>query len=340
MVRTLLAMVAAIAFAAHATAAEPGTMKAVRMHDFGGPEVLKYEDVPKPAPGPGEVLVRVKAAGINPVDWKLRDGMGRSMLKPPFTLGFDVSGVVDAVDPTAKDFKPGDEVFAYLALARGGGYAEYAVVPAKDLAKKPAKIDHIHAAAVPLAALTAWQGLFDHAKLQAGQTVLIHGGAGGVGHFAVQLAAAKGIKVITTSSAQNVEFVKSLGAQTVIDYKSQKFEDIAKDLDAVFDMIGGDTLERSYQCLKEGGYIVSIVAAPDQAKLAAKKAKGSRFLVQPDAKQLSQIAALIDDGKLKPDVSATFDLQDAGKAQELSKSGGTGRGKIVLSVPDQAAAVR
>jgi NADPH:quinone reductase-like Zn-dependent oxidoreductase len=334
--RSLLASFAALAFSAVASlaGAEGGdTMKAVRMADFGGADVLKYEDAPKPTVGAGEVLIHVKASGVNPVDWKLRDGMGRGMLKPPFILGFDVAGVVEAADAGVKDFKVGDEVYVYLPIAKGGGYAEYVSAAADVVAKKPAKADFVHAAATPLAALTAWQALFDKANLQPGQTVLIHGGAGGVGHFAVQFAAWKGATVIATSSATNAEFVKSLGATTVIDYKKEKFEDIAKNVDVVFDMIGGDTLARSYQCLKEGGFLVSIVAPPDQTKLAEKKAKGAIFLVQPNSKQLTEIAGLIDAGKVKPDVSATFPLQDAAKAQEQSKSGSSGRGKIVLTVP-------
>lgn len=323
-------------------AGEPAqTMKAVRMHDFGGPEVLKLEDVAKPAAGPGEVLIRVKAAGVNPVDWKLRDGMGRGMITTPFVLGFDVSGVIESVGQNvgessgndAPALKPGDEVFVYLPINRGGGYAQFTTAPASSIAKKPTKIDHVKAGGVPLAALTAWQALFDKAGLKPGQTVLIHAGAGGVGHFAVQLAVWKGAKVIATASAANAEFVRGLGAQRVIDYKSEKFEEIVKDADVVFDMIGGDTLERSYQCLKEGGYLVSIVAPPSPAKLAERKARGSVFLVQPSGTQLAQIAALIDEGKLKPEIDTTFELKDVAAAHERSKSGKSGRGKIVLTVP-------
>jgi NADPH:quinone reductase-like Zn-dependent oxidoreductase len=319
--------------APNAGVATNDTMKAVRMHDFGGPEVLKYEDVERPSPAAGEVLIHVHAAGINPVDWKLRDGMGKGRITPPWTMGFDVSGIVESADVSVGDFKKGDEVFAYLPISKGGAYAEYVAVPSSAVASKPKTIDHVHAAAVPLAALTAWQALFDQAKLQPGQTVLIHGAAGGVGHFAVQFAVNKGVKVFATASAQNAEFVKGLGAERVIDYKKEKFEEIAKDVDVVFDMIGGETLDRSYQCLKEGGYLVSIVAGPDREKLAARKARGSVFLVMPNGEELTQIASLIDAGKIKPDVSATFELKDAAKAQEMSKSGGSGRGKIVLTVP-------
>jgi NADPH:quinone reductase-like Zn-dependent oxidoreductase len=336
--RTIIGLVALVAGALTAmpTAAlqpDPSTMKAVRIHDFGDASVLKYEDAPKPIPQTGEVLIRVQAAGVNPVDWKIRDGMMRGRLKLPAILGYDVSGVIEGFGEGLTAFKQGDEVFAYLSLTTGGGYAQYVCVPSSDVAKKPAKLDHKHAGVVPLAALTAWQAMFDTAKLQAGQTVLIHGAAGGVGHFAVQLAHAKGAKVIATASAENAEFVKGLGADQVIDYKKQKFEEIAKDVDVVFDMIGGDTLERSYGTLKEGGFLVSIVAPPDQAKLAARKAKGAVILVKPDGDQLKEIAKLIDEGKVKPDISAEFELKDIAKAHERSKSGGSGRGKIVLTVP-------
>lgn len=310
------------------------TMKAVVLHEFGGPEKLKYEDVPRPRAEAGQVLVRVRAAGVNPVDWKIRDGGMRGRIKLPMTMGFDVAGVVEEVGEGVKDFKKGDEVYSYLGVGPGGGYAEFAAIPAKDVAKKPAKADMKQAGAAPLAALTAWQALFEQAKLEKGQTVLIHGAAGGVGHFAVQFAAWKGATVIATASAENAEFVKGLGAATVIDYKAQKFEDVAKDVDVVFDMIGGETLQRSYGVLKEGGYLVSIVAAPDRETLEKKHAKGSVFLVRPEGKQLAEIATLIDEGKVKVDVSAEYPLKEAGKAQEKSKSGGSGRGKIVLTVPE------
>jgi NADPH:quinone reductase-like Zn-dependent oxidoreductase len=308
-------------------------MKAVRLHEAGGPDTLKYEDVEKPAAGPGQLLIRVKAAGVNPVDWKIRDGGMKGRLTLPMTMGFELAGVVDAVGEGVKDFRAGDQVYTYLGVGGGGAYAEFAAVPAKDCAKKPAKASWTQAGGTPLAGLTAWQALFDHAKLDKGQTILIHGAAGGVGHFAVQFAAWKGAHVIATASAENAAFVKSLGAERVIDYKTEKFEDLVKDADAVFDIIGGDTLKRSYGVLKEGGYLVSIVAGPDKAELEKKKAKGTVFLVHPDARQLTEIAGLIDGGKVKVDVSAEFPLKEAGKAQEENKSGGKGRGKVVLTVP-------
>lgn len=325
----------AIVFGASAStllASEPGaTMKAIQISKFGGPEVLELKDVPRPSPAAGEVLVRIHASGINPVDWKVRSGGFRSGLKLPYIPGYDVSGVVEEAAPNVKDFKPGDEVYSYITITRGGGYAEYVALPAASVAKKPVKIDHTAAAGVPLAGLTAWQALFDNAGLKPGQTVLIHAGAGGVGHFAVQFAKAKGARVIATASAANQDFLKKLGADVCIDYKAQKFEDVAKDADVVFDMIGGDTLARSYQCVKKGGYVVSIVQPPAPDKLKEFGLSGKVFLVQPNAAQLAEIAQLIDDGKVVPHVSETFPLAEAAKAQEKSKEGHT-VGKIVLKV--------
>ncbi len=308
------------------------TMKAVRIHEFGKPGVLVYEDAPRPQAGPGEVLVSIHAAGVNPVDWKIRSGMFRGMNAPmPMILGFDISGVVESVGADVQQFRQGDEVFAYMSLRRGGGYAEFVAVPEGELAIKPKSIDHVHAAGVPLAGLTAWQALFDTAGLKEGQTVLIHGGAGGVGHFAVQMARARGAKVIATASAPNHEFLKSIGADQCIDYRTQKFEEHVKDVDVVLDTIGGDTQARSFQVLKPGGYLVSIVQPPDPELLAQHEIKGRVILVQPNGKQLAEIAALVDQGKVKPHVSETVPLRDAAHAHIQSQGGHT-RGKIVLKV--------
>ncbi|MCG3122169.1 MAG: 2-haloacrylate reductase [Phycisphaerales bacterium] len=306
------------------------TMHAVRIHQFGGPEVLTYEQAPRPVPATGEVLIRIHAAGVNPVDWKIVKG-GFGAGKFPMIVGYDVSGVVDTLGEAATRFRTGDEVFAYLPLQSGGGYAEYVCAPEMVVSAKPKTIDHVHAAAVPLAALTAWQALFDTAKLEKGQTVLIHGGAGGVGHFAVQLAKWRGATVITTASAPNHEFLKELGADQVIDYKTQKFEDVVKDVDVVFDTVGGETRERSYGVIKKGGFFVSIVGPPAPDKLKEHGIRGKAFLVQPNGAQLAEIAALIDSGALKPTVSHVFPLDQAGKAHEQSQTGHT-RGKIVLEV--------
>ena len=319
--------------AAARQASDAATMKAVRLHEYGPASALRYEDAPKPAPGAKDLLVRVHAAGTNPVDWKIRGGM---MPLPkeamPIILGYDVAGVVEAVGAEVKGFKPGDEVFAYLSLQRGGGYAEYTIVRESEAAMKPKNADFVHAAAVPLAALTAWQAMFDTAGLKEGQTVLIHGGAGGVGHFAVQLAKARGAKVIATASEKNVAFVRSLGADTVIDYKAQKFEDVANDVDVVLDPIGGETQERSFGVLKPGGFLVSIVQPPAPEKLKEKGVRGAVILVKPNGGELAEIAALIDTGKVKPEVSETLPLAEGAKAQTLNESGAVSKGKIVLKV--------
>jgi NADPH:quinone reductase-like Zn-dependent oxidoreductase len=270
---------------------------------------------------------------VNPVDWKIRSGQIPAFAATmPYTPGYDVSGVVETLGDGVTDFKVGDEVYAYMALNRGGGYAQFAALPASEAAKKPASMHHVQAAAVPLAALTAWQALFDTAKLQPGQTVLIHGAAGGVGHFAVQLAHAKGAKVIATASERNIDFVKTLGADQVIDYKAQKFEEVVKDVDVVFDTVGGETTDRSIGTLKAGGIIVSITGMPDQARCKEKGVRGTAILVKTSGKQLAELAAMIEAGTLAPTVGSTMFLADAAQAQELSESGKTPRGKIVLIV--------
>ena len=310
------------------------TMKAIRFHAFGGPEVLSLEDAPRPEPKQGEVLVRVRAAGVNPVDWKIRSGHLRA-LNPdlPQTPGFDVSGTVEELGAGVERFKKGDEVYGYLSLKRGGAYAEFVVAAESELASKPKKLDHVQAAAVPLAGLTAWQALFDTAGLKEGQRVLIHAGAGGVGHFAVQLAKARGAHVIATASEKNLAFLRELGADEVIDYRAQKFEELARDVDVVLDPIGGDTLERSLLVMKKGGFLVSIVGDVPQAKLAERGLRGAAILVAPNAKELAEIGALIDAGKVKPVVSEVVPLAEARRAHELSQTGHT-RGKIVLRVAD------
>ncbi|MBI5365277.1 MAG: NADP-dependent oxidoreductase [Planctomycetes bacterium] len=307
-------------------------MKAARLHEFGVPNVVKVEDVPRPEPKEGEVLVRVHASAVNPIDWKVAQGLVRSLGKSlPYTLGCDVSGVVEEVGAKVVGWKTGDEVFAYSNLMRGGAFAEYVVLPAAELATKPKTVDHAHAAAIPLAGLTAWQALFDTAKLEAGQTVLVHAGAGGVGHFAVQFAKVKGAKVIATASKDKLAFVKELGADVVIDYQAQAFEELVKDVDVVFDMIGGETQAKSYGVLKKGGFLVSIVGAPPKAELDARGLRGAGILLKPDAAELKTLAELVDAGKVRPHVSATFPLAEAAKALALSKEGHA-VGKIAIEV--------
>src|SRR5437773_10379703 len=227
-------------------------MKAVQIHAFGGPEVLQYEDVPQPQPRPNEILVRVHAASVNPVDWKIREGHLSATL--PMIMGIDFSGVVESVGNGVTKYRSGDAVFGQVA-DESGGYAEYAVAMESDVARKPEELDHIRAAALPVAGLVPWQALFDTANLTAGQTVLIHGAAGGVGSFAVQFAKWKGARVLGTASGAHVEQVRQLGADQVIDYRKTKFEEVARDVDVVLDTIGGETQERSWRVLKPGGEI-------------------------------------------------------------------------------------
>jgi NADPH:quinone reductase-like Zn-dependent oxidoreductase len=310
----------------------PSTMKAIRAHEHGGPDVLRYEDAPVPKPGAGELLVQVYAAGVNPVDWKMvRAGGGRGRGgQLPMIPGYDLAGVVRAGGDGA-GFAPGDEVFAFADLGRGGAYAEYAIVRTSEAATKPKSVDFVHAAATPLAALTAWQALFDTAKLDKGQTVLIHAGAGGVGSFAVQLARWKGATVIATASKENLDFLKQLGADQAVDYRNERFEDAAKNVDVILDPVGGETQARSWACLKKGGILVSIVSRPSADEAEKHGVRAAGILVKPDASELKQIADLVDSGNVKPQVGQTFPLADAAKAFEQSQTGHA-RGKIVLTV--------
>lgn len=310
----------------------PQTMKAVRIHSWGGPEVMRVEDAPLPVLADDDVLVRVVVAAINPVDWKIRQGYLKDMLphKLPLILGWDVSGVVTAVGAKVTAFKIGDEVYSRPDISRDGAYAEYIAVRESELAPKPASLDHVHAAAVPLVGLTAWQAMLENAGLQSGQTVLIHGAAGGVGTIAVQLAKWKGARVIATASAANHDYLRALGADVVIDYHTQRFED-AGPVDVVFDLIGGKTQERSWSVVKPGGALVSVVAPPPAE--AGRKA-GARALftfIQPNAGQLRQLAALIDAGTVKVTVEARYPLAQAVEALERVRQGHT-RGKVVLEV--------
>jgi len=309
------------------------TIKAVRLHSHGGPEVLVLEEVPRAEAGAGEVLIRVHAAGVNPLDWKARAGHVKAWLQHrlPLILGWDVSGVVEAVDPGVTAFKIGDAVYGMLDFERDGAYAEYVAARSVNLALKPNSIGHNQAAAVPLASLTAWQSLFEVAGLQPGQTVLIHGGAGGVGHFAVQFAKWKEAKVIVTASAANENFLRGLGADEVIDYRSTRFEKTVHDVHVVLDTIGGDTQQRSWQVLRKGGILVTTlrISSPEVAR--DHSVRGEEVLVHPDTAQLTEIAALIDAGDLKPSVAAVLPLAEAGRAHGLSQTGHV-RGKIVLQV--------
>jgi NADPH:quinone reductase-like Zn-dependent oxidoreductase len=312
------------------------TMKAIVVHDYGGPEVLKYEDRPKPEPKEDQILVRVIAAGVNPVDDASRSEKYAKFfgITLPFIPGYDIAGVVEKAGAKISKFKAGDPVYAYLNLKDGGGYADYAVATEVEAAKKPKWISFTEAAAVPVCALTAWQALIDKAKLSAGQTVLVHGGSGGVGSFAIQIAKARGAKVIATASTRNQDLLKQLGADVAVDYTKQKFEDFAKDVDVVLDSVGKDTLARSYGVVKKGGFIVTIVARIDQAELDKHGIRGASLGVEPTSSQLVEIGKLIDEKKIKVIISQTFPLSEAAKAQEQVATGHT-RGKIVLKVAEE-----
>jgi NADPH:quinone reductase-like Zn-dependent oxidoreductase len=329
---TVVLATASCAFAA----SSQSTMKAIAVHKFGGPDVLKLEAAPRPEPKENEMLVRVIAAGVNPVDDGLRSGHYSKYFgpKPPFVPGSDIAGVVEEIGAKVTKFKLGDPIYAYLDLDRGGGYAEYAITNEKEAALKPKSLTFDEAAATPIVALTAWQALIDTAKLSAGQTVLIHGGSGGVGTFAIQIAKARGAKVFATASTPNQDLLKQLGADVAIDYTKQKFEDIAKDVDVVLDCVGKDTLQRSYGVVKKGGFLVTIVANPDPAELAQHGIRGSSLSVAPNSDELAEITNLIEQRKIKVVVSQTLPLTEAAKAQEQAATRHT-RGKIVLRVADE-----
>lgn len=307
------------------------TMKAVRVHEYGSPEVLRYEDAPRPVPGAGEVLVRIHATAINPVDWKVRAGHVKNWI--PYTLpmipGWDFSGVIESVGPGSGNWKAGDEVYGRPDLRRDGAYAEYIAVRASEIALKPKSIDHVHAAAIPLAALTAWQALFDTANLCAEQRILIHAAAGGVGNFAVQLAKWKGAWVAGTASGRNQAFLRELGVDQPVNYETTRFEEVVHDVDVILDTMAGETRDRSWQTLKPGGILVSLLGQPPVEEATARGVRTAGVLVKPSTAQLTEIAKLVDSGKLRVFIESVFPLAEANKAQELSETGHL-RGKIVL----------
>jgi NADPH:quinone reductase-like Zn-dependent oxidoreductase len=303
-----------------------------RIHRFGGPEVLQADEVEPSLPDASQVLVAVKAASVNLVDFKIRSGKYPAVTEDrlPYTLGRDVSGVVEKCGAQATAFKTGDAVFGMVGIS-GGGHAEKVVLDQKAIACKPASLDHVHAAAVPLAGQTAWQGLFRHGQLRAGQSVLIHGGVGGVGHFAVQFAKAKGAFVLTTVSTGNIEIARSLGADVVIDYKTQRFEDHASGLDMVFDLIDGETRARSWQLLKQGGVLVSTLTDPSRERAKEHGVRAMRYTVEANGGELDEIAGLITAGKVKPHVAKTYRLDQASEALDAVENGHS-VGKIVLII--------
>ena len=310
-------------------------MKAVRIERYGNEEVVALAEVERPTPGDNELLVKVRAAAVNPVDWKIRDGLGELFgLKPPLILGCEVAGTVEAVGSRGSsrtgvsDFVAGDEVYGYLS-AHSGGYAEYVAAPASEFVRKPKHINFDTAASVPVAALTAWQGIFDHGELASGQRILITGASGAVGSMAVQLAKNKGAYVIGTGSGRNEEFVRKLGADEFIDYKKAKFEDKVSGVDVVFDTVGGDTQQRAFQTLKRGGVLVSTVSPPSAEKSKEFGVTVAMVVMMAKGDQLAKINRLFESGKLKVRVATVLPLTEVKKAHQLSSSGHAD-GKIIL----------
>ena len=311
-------------------------MRAIRIHKFGGPEVLQLDEVSVPKAGPGELLVQVMAASVNPVDYKIRAGGYPNHGPMPLTMGRDLAGVVEAVGSGVPKFSIGDDVFALLGRDRGG-YADFTIVKAEEAAKKPDALSDAVAAGLALAGLTAWQGLFDHGRLEAGQRVLIHGGAGGVGHLAVQFAKLRGAFVAVTGSEQDLDFLKGLGADQVIDYKSQRFEQEVQDIDLVFDLIGGETRDRSWDVLKGGGMLVSTLGAPDEAEASRRGVRSAGYMAQPNPAQLEEMAQLVESGKVEVKIQKTYPLAQAAEAQRAMETSHV-QGKIVLTVGGTGAA--
>ena len=304
-------------------------MKAVRIERYGNEEVVKLAEVERPQPGQNQLLVKVKVAAVNPVDWKIRDGLGEIFgLKPPLILGCEVAGAVEAVGDHTKDFVVGDEVYGYLG-AHSGGYAEYVAAPAREFVRKPKQIDFDTAASVPVAALTAWQGIFDHGKLASGQRILITGASGAVGSMAAQLAKNKGAHVIGIGSGRNEEFVRGLGADEFIDYKKAKFEAEVSGVDVVFDTVGGDMQQRAFQTLKRGGFLVSTVDPPSAEKAKEFGVTVAMVVMTPKPDQLAAINQLLGSGKLKVRIATVLPLAEVKKAHQLSASGHAD-GKIIL----------
>jgi len=299
-------------------------MRAVVLHEIGGPETLRLEEVDTPEPGDGEVLIKVRAAAVNPVDWKYRRGL---MPKPlPAVLGSDVSGSVET--SRADGFNEGDDVFG---LATSGGYAEFATAPARMLARKPEGISHEQAAAIPVAGMTAWQALYDRAGLDRGQTALISGAAGGVGHFAVQFAKLAGARTIGIGSTDNREFVLGLGADEYIDYTQQDVAESASDVDVAFDTVGGEMTQALLPTVRQGGILVTIAAAAPEDAARERGARAELVIMSPDAEQLARIAELVAAGDVRVEISHTIPLAQVQQAHLLSESGHT-RGKIILAV--------
>src|SRR3954466_10345834 len=313
---------------------EKPTMRALVAHEYGAPDVLKLEQVQRPEPKDDEALVRVIASSVNPADpltlsGKYAKEFGTHL---PLIAGYDIAGVVEKTGASITKLKLGDAVYGYPTF--GGGWADYVAVKEWEVAAKPKSLTFAEAAAVPMGALTAWQALVDIAKLHAGQTILIHGGSGGVGSFAVQIAKAQGARVIATASTANQDLLKQLGADVAVDYTKTKFEDVAKDVDAVLDPVGKETLAGSYGVVKKGGIVTTIVSRPDQVQLDKYGIRGSSIWSHPDGNELAEITKLIEAGKIKPVVGQVMPLTDAVKASQQAETHHT-RGKIVLKIAEE-----
>jgi NADPH:quinone reductase-like Zn-dependent oxidoreductase len=309
------------------------SIKAWRVHTFGPPEVMIFETILRPVPGPGEVLVRVYAAGVGPWDGWIRAGQSALPQPLPLTLGSDLSGVVAAIGPGVSQFVLGDEVFGVTNPSFVGAYADYAVASASMLARKPRSLSYIEAASVPVVAVTAWQALFDHARLKAGQSVLIHGAAGNVGAYAVQLAHQAGLRSVATAGTEDIDYVRSLGADSVVDYRMERFEDHVINIDGVIDLVGGDTQTRSFQVLRPGGALISAVSQPDQERAKHHTVRATFFLVNVATERLNRVAELIDRGELETRVGLVLPLEQAREAHfVLEGQRSRPKGKIVLAV--------
>ena len=331
---TLSLATVSLLFSHSLRAHEKPMMKAVVAHEYGAPEVLKFEEVPRREPNEDEALVRVIASSVNPADPLTLSGkyareFGTHL---PLVPGYDIAGVVERTGANVTKLKVGDAVYGYPTF--GGGWAEYITVKEWEVAAKPKSLNFVESAAVPMGALTSWQALVDVAKLQPGQIVLIHGGSGGVGSFAIQIAKARGARVIATASTANQDLLKQLGADVAVDYTKTKFEDVAKDVDAVLDPVGKETLARSYGVVKKGGIVMSLVARPDPAEIKKRGIRGAGISVHPDAEDLAEIAQLIDAGKIKPIVTQVLPLSEAIAAQQQAATHHT-RGKVVLRIADE-----
>jgi NADPH:quinone reductase-like Zn-dependent oxidoreductase len=308
-------------------------MKAVRILQFGSIDVMENVDIPRPEPGPGELLVKVKAAGVAPWDALIREGKSGVPQSPPLILGSDISGIVEAVGSGVSGFEISDEVYGATNANFTGGYAEYARASAGMMARKPNALSFLEAASAPVVAVTAWQMLFEHAHASAGQWVLIHGGAGNVGAYAVQLARDAGLKVIATAGSRDIDYVRGLGAEILVDYQKEQFDEIVSGVDIVIDTVGGETRERSFRVLKPGGILVSVVSTPFPKELAATYGvRTAFFYAEVSTNRLNALTDLFDSGKLLADVGTVLPLDEARVAHQMLAGAPHARGKIVLQV--------